>query len=865
MFLPPGASVNVSNSIFVTNTSSQGPDVSGAVGLNDHNIVGNSSGSSGFAPFNGNLLDAATTGLQLAPLGSYGGPTQTMPLLLGSTGIDAGSTPPPSTFGLQDWYQGQNNAADSAGSNPGTTSGGVTYTAGAVGQAFKLDGTTGKVIVSNTPALNATAFTVGGWFNLSQAPATGATADLASKYDGLGNGWVLSVNSGRVPSFSLFTPTFGNLTVGSATALPLNTWHYLAATFDGQHATFYVDGKAVSNGTLSGSFTPSTTPLMVGAASWTNSNYTAGAVDQLVFYSRPLAASEVQSLYNGSAKAVPSVLPGLNLWLAAENNTADSAGPAPGTINGGVSYTSGRVGQAFNFNGSSSYVDLGTNADIVGMGPFSVGAWIKTTAANGVILNQRDAQQSNGEYQLAISSGKAYWWTFGNGQYGFNFTSNASVNDGKWHYITATKLADGTGQIWIDGTLDSSQAATSVPLGSGIHVYIGEDVRNAAFAGYSPNNFIGQIDEVQIYNRSLTSSEIHGLFTSPGTGFTTDQRGFSRSIGTHIDVGATEYQYDLAVSGKAPSRAYIGSTATYTLTVINNGPDAVPVNLSDSLPPSLLFQSLTVPVGWATAAPPVGQSGLVSVTSTGSLTSGESATFTLVVQVSSGSVAGTVIKNTVTVGRTGNDNTLGNNTVTFSTTAQTQPVGVDIHGQPSNTVVGQPIAPGVLVAVVDGSGSTLPNSTTLVTLSIASGPPGATLRGTTTVRAVDGVAIFNNLVLDQAGTYTLEASSGTLTPDFSNPFVVSPTECDSRPPDRPRRRGEEHGWFVPSGAQDHQHQYAAVAWPAGVGAPWAAFRQHAVQRHGELAWQSDRGAAAEWYAAARPQGADYPELLGRRQ
>jgi hypothetical protein len=40
---------------------------------------------------------------------------------------------------------------------------------------------------------------------------------------------------------------------------------------------------------------------------------------------------------------------------------------------------------------------------------------------------------------------------------GFNFTSNAEVSDGKWHYVVATRLADGTGQIYIDGLLDSQQ------------------------------------------------------------------------------------------------------------------------------------------------------------------------------------------------------------------------------------------------------------------------------------------------------------------------------------------------------------------------------------------------------------------------
>src|SRR5262245_28634217 len=67
------------------------------------------------------------------------------------------------------------------------------------------------------------------------------------------------------------------------------------------------------------------------------------------------------------------------------------------------------------------------------------------------------------------------------------------------------------------------------------------------------------------------------------------------------------------------------------------------------------------------------------------------------------------------------------------------PSGVDIHGQPSNAVVGQPISPAITVAVVDAKGNTITtNNTQLVTLVIASGPAGAKLLGTTTVRAVNG-------------------------------------------------------------------------------------------------------------------------------
>jgi hypothetical protein len=107
---------------------------------------------------------------------------------------------------------------------------------------------------------------------------------------------------------------------------------------------------------------------------------------------------------------------------------------------------------------------------------------------------------------------------------------------------------------------------------------------------------------------------------------------------------------------------------------------------------------------------------------------------------------------------------------------------VDIRGQPGGAVVGRPISPAVTVAVVDAHGNTIPTSNQLVTLSIASGPAGAVLGGTTAVAAVDGVATFRDLTLNLPGTYTLRATGGTLTPDFSNPFTVAPLSPASLPP-----------------------------------------------------------------------------------
>jgi hypothetical protein len=95
--------------------------------------------------------------------------------------------------------------------------------------------------------------------------------------------------------------------------------------------------------------------------------------------------------------------------------------------------------------------------------------------------------------------------------------------------------------------------------------------------------------------------------------------------------------------------------------------------------------------------------------------------------------------------------------------------------QPSDVLAGDSMTPPVQVAVVDPLGNRIPGDTRAVTLSLGVNPAGSKLGGTLTVSAVDGVATFPDLTLDQAGSgYTLVASAPGITPASSAPFAVSP-------------------------------------------------------------------------------------------
>jgi hypothetical protein len=92
---------------------------------------------------------------------------------------------------------------------------------------------------------------------------------------------------------------------------------------------------------------------------------------------------------------------------------------------------------------------------------------------------------------------------------------------------------------------------------------------------------------------------------------------------------------------------------------------------------------------------------------------------------------------------------------------------------PSSITAGDSFGSALTVAVEDPSGNILVNNNSNVTISILSGPAGATLAGTITVPAVNGVATFSDLSLNLSGSYTLRATDGPISSGSSSSINVT--------------------------------------------------------------------------------------------
>jgi pimeloyl-ACP methyl ester carboxylesterase len=217
-------------------------------------------------------------------------------------------------------------------------------------------------------------------------------------------------------------------------------------------------------------------------------------------YVSPNAATSVVASFNASN---PGGIVGHWAFDEGGGSTAvDSSGSGVnGTIYGPVA-TPGRLGWALQFNGATDYVGITINVPET---EYTFAAWFQTTSANGAIMAVVDPVGPNaGAYDrlLGLQGGRVCHRVWSEETY----CSGATFNDGLWHLASVT-VGSGGGKLYVDGVQVATGNKTSSDFTWQTGVVIGNHVSYGAFAG--------AIDDVQIYNRVLSASEITSLYAAP--------------------------------------------------------------------------------------------------------------------------------------------------------------------------------------------------------------------------------------------------------------------------------------------------------------------------------------------------------------
>ena len=169
-------------------------------------------------------------------------------------------------------------------------------------------------------------------------------------------------------------------------------------------------------------------------------------------------------------------------------------------------------------NDASDILDTQDRPDLR-LSKFSVAAWFRTTTVPdedddyGFIANKggsgTDSSGKNQNYGLWITlSGKlsgGYETPSGSNKY---VTSDKSYVDGQWHHGVVT--FDGSNvRLYVDGVQVTSTSTTSLPDISG-----NQPLRIGANSLSVRDIYVGDIDEVKVWNRALDTSEITKLMNN---------------------------------------------------------------------------------------------------------------------------------------------------------------------------------------------------------------------------------------------------------------------------------------------------------------------------------------------------------------
>ena len=142
-------------------------------------------------------------------------------------------------------------------------------------------------------------------------------------------------------------------------------------------------------------------------------------------------------------------------------------------------------------------------------GTWSWAMWIRTTTAGGAYMYQGDGGWGNGNTSFYLNPGSGSTGTKGGGvRYAQGWQSGTStLNDGNWHHIAMT-CNNGTKVFYVDGAVDPWAKNEWGGNGTGGQLWIG-GTGGTSGDGNVPLN--GTIDEVYVFNRSLSSVEVTNL------------------------------------------------------------------------------------------------------------------------------------------------------------------------------------------------------------------------------------------------------------------------------------------------------------------------------------------------------------------
>ena len=196
----------------------------------------------------------------------------------------------------------------------------------------------------------------------------------------------------------------------------------------------------------------------------------------------------------------------------------DSYGNNNGINNGAAINQPGNINQAYLFDGVDDYIQINDNSSLHFGNTFTYAAWIKRTDLENPNNPYYETLLAMGPHMpvlIIAGSGtdddKIKFYVNSDGEV---TKSTITISDTDWHHVVVTKNGSTSANIYIDG-IDRTSGFNDITLINNNYISaLGVDIIGGTNAPSANTNFDGLFDNVAIWNRALTASEIETLYNS---------------------------------------------------------------------------------------------------------------------------------------------------------------------------------------------------------------------------------------------------------------------------------------------------------------------------------------------------------------
>jgi hypothetical protein len=190
-------------------------------------------------------------------------------------------------------------------------------------------------------------------------------------------------------------------------------------------------------------------------------------------------------------------------------NANDASGNGHNGTIYGASLSTDRLGNAssaYSFDGSSNYIDIPNTENLnFTSGGFTLATWVNFTATTNVmaIIGKHLNGYNNG-YYIGVQPSTKFHFLLSSGP---TMYTTESYNDGQWHFVTGV-FNGSIISLYVDGAFKKSEP----------RLYINLNYTTIKIGCYTvgARYFNGMIDDIRIYNRALSNSEILSLYHEGG-------------------------------------------------------------------------------------------------------------------------------------------------------------------------------------------------------------------------------------------------------------------------------------------------------------------------------------------------------------